>query len=158
MVRKYRLQDFDNAYKLDIACFEPGIAYSRPELRYYLQHPHSISLVAEHAGEMAGFIVAKRQRGSISHLITIDIASSARRKGVGTLLLESLERELGTLNCTLLVLEVAVDNAPALKFYHRHGFVVQKTIPRYYLNKIDALQMTKSIKTAAKPASAMKKG
>ena len=144
-VRKYHHDDFEDAFKLDIACFEPGIAYSREELRYYLQHPRSIPLVAEWERGLVGFIVAKRERAGTSHLITIDIAEDVRRKGVGTLLLDALERELRNLKCTLLRLEVAVDNAAALRFYRRHGFSVQKTIPRYYLNRLEALQMTKSL-------------
>ena len=148
-IRKYRHDDFENAYKLDVKCFEPGIAYTRPELRFYLQHPYSISLVAEMEKRFSGFLVAKRERAGVCHLITIELASEDRKKGIGTKLIESLEAELKALKCIALVLEVAVDNAAALRFYSRHGFSVQKTIPRYYLNRIDALQMMKPIADGA---------
>lgn len=148
-VRKYRREDFEEAYRLDLECFEPGIAYSRPELRYYLQHPHSLTLVGESASPQTtgilGFTLAKREHAGNAHLITIDIAERARGRGLGSLLLQTIQKEMSALDCRALMLEVAVNNVPALRFYGRHGFSVQRTIPRYYLNSIDALQMSKPL-------------
>ena len=42
-------------------------------------------------------------------------------------------------------LEVAVDNAKAMKFYKKHGYSVLKVLPRYYLNSIDGLLMGKKL-------------
>jgi len=44
-------------------------------------------------------------------------------------------------------LEVAVDNDAAQAFYQRHGFVRTGRIPGYYLGRIDALVMEKSLQT-----------
>jgi ribosomal protein S18 acetylase RimI-like enzyme len=44
-----------------------------------------------------------------------------------------------------VALEVAVDNATAQSFYERHGFVRTGRIPGYYLGRIDALVMEKTL-------------
>jgi ribosomal protein S18 acetylase RimI-like enzyme len=47
--------------------------------------------------------------------------------------------------CDYVSLEVAVDNAKAMKFYKKHGYSVLKVLPRYYLNSIDGLLMGKKL-------------
>jgi ribosomal protein S18 acetylase RimI-like enzyme len=44
-----------------------------------------------------------------------------------------------------MLLEVAVDNSIAQEFYGRHGFVKTGRIPGYYLGRIDALVMEKTL-------------
>jgi ribosomal protein S18 acetylase RimI-like enzyme len=51
--------------------------------------------------------------------------------------------------CNVVVLETAVNNASALMFYKRHRYFVEKTVPRYYNNTLDALQMRKDLLPAA---------
>jgi len=38
-----------------------------------------------------------------------------------------------------------VDNAAALAFYHRHGYIQIATIPRYYGNGLDAYSLGKDL-------------
>ena len=52
--------------------------------------------------------------------------------------------------CKAVLLETAVDNAAALGFYKRHGYAVLETIPRYYLDSVDALVMGKHLTKSAK--------
>jgi ribosomal-protein-alanine N-acetyltransferase len=81
----------------------------------------------------------------MGRIITIDVAPSAQRSGVGTLLLTGVEQELRRAECDYVSLEVAVDNAKAMKFYKKHGYSVLKVLPRYYLNSIDGLLMGKKL-------------
>ena len=53
-IRGYEKRDFLALYKLDQACFVPGIAYSKWVLQYYLNLPSVDCLVAEEAGKIAG--------------------------------------------------------------------------------------------------------
>ena len=55
-------------------------------------------------------------------------------------MMSSVEAELRQAGCDYILLEVAVDNEPALKFYKKHGYSVLKVLPRYYLDSIDGLQ------------------
>src|SRR5512146_2799937 len=143
-LREYRNEDFDVLWAIDQACFPAGIAYSKAELEHYLQRRGAFSIVAESDGKIGGFIVAEgvRRRG---HLITLDIKQECRRKGFGSQLMIAAEDRLTKKGCELSLLETAVDNVPAIAFYKKHGYVVLKTIPRYYDGKLDALLMGKRL-------------
>ncbi len=141
--------DFPNLYALDQACFDPGIAWSKAELLYFMKYPGNIGVLAEdESGRLAGFAIAGKQRrqGSIfGRLITIDVDAQLRRRGIGHVLLEEIERQLRAAGANAVLLEVAVDNATAQSFYERHGFVSTGRIPGYYLGRIDALVMEKPL-------------
>jgi ribosomal protein S18 acetylase RimI-like enzyme len=141
--------DFPSLYALDQACFAPGIAWSKAELLYFLRYPGNIGVLAEdESGRLAGFAIAGKQRrqGAVfGRLITIDVDSPVRRRGVGHVLLEEIERQLRAAGATAVLLEVAVDNATAQRFYERHGFIRTGRIPGYYLGRIDALVMEKQL-------------
>lgn len=143
-LRDYRPDDFDPLWRLDQECFPPGIAYSRHELKSYLGHRGSFTLVADDAetGLIAGFIVG--HPGPAGHIITIDVRTSARRSGLGSLLLTAAEERLQASGSHVVGLETAVDNLPALSFYKRHGYSVIRTRPRYYSNGVDALVLKKA--------------
>lgn len=143
-VREYRKEDFDQIWRLDQDCFPPGIAYTRFELGAYLRQKNSFTLIAAERRRILGFITCHRHK-MIAHVITIDVREDARRLGVGSLLLDAGEARLQEQGCTGIVLETAVDNAPAIRFYERHGYRVFGTIPRYYHGELDALRMGKNL-------------
>lgn len=118
-----------------------------------MRRPGSFTLVAE-SGEVRdngdapagilGFIVAETRRKS-GHIITIDVVAEARRTGVGSALLRAAEEQLLRAGAVAVVLETPVNNAAAIRFYKQKGYFVEKTVPRYYSNKLDALVMTKEL-------------
>lgn len=145
-LRDYRPEDFDELWRIDQACFEPGIAYTRFELMAYIRSRDAFTLVAEDQhGRTCGFVTAQRRRNGSGHIITIDVRAEFRRSGLGSLLLERAEATLAERGSRAVVLETAVSNAPALAFYKRHGYSVVKTVPRYYKDSIDALVMAKKL-------------
>ena len=164
-IRDFQPADFDTLWQIDQDCFPPGISYSRAELSSYIRRRASFTFLAVPAATtetdsqklkknsppnptanipIAGFIVAEAVRAS-GHIITIDVVASARRSGVGSLLLHATEDRLRAAHCRSVVLETAVDNIPALKFYKLHGYSVIKTHPRYYSNGVDALVLEKNL-------------
>lgn len=46
-IRPFRKADFDTLWRIDQACFDPPLAYSRPEMAFYMRRPGAFSLVAE---------------------------------------------------------------------------------------------------------------
>ncbi len=100
---------------------------------------------AEREGKIVGFVVVDRDRQGQGHVITIDVLPEGRRSGLGSRLMAAAEERLRTLGCSVVILETAVDNAAALAFYKRHGYTVVHTIPRYYLDSIDALVLSKQL-------------
>jgi len=128
---------------MDQECFEPGISYSKSELRSFIEHPGAVTLVAADGEAIQGFVVV--QGGKVGHVITIDVGPRARRLGIGSLLLGAAEQRLGTTGSRAVGLETAVDNLSALAFYKQHGYSVVRTWPRYYSNGVDALVLKKAL-------------
>jgi len=140
---------------MDQICFDSLLAYSRPELAIYMRRPGSFTLVAEslEASEekngspghkIVGFIVAEAHHRT-SHIITIDVLPEARRLGIGSALLQAAEDRLFQAGATTVALETAVNNLAAIVFYKRKGYFVEKTVPGYYSNQLDALEMKKEL-------------
>lgn len=154
-IRPYQKTDFDTLWRIDQICFDPQLAYSRPELAVYIRRPGAFTLVAESASgetgqqsqgpeEITGFIVAEARRRT-GHIITIDVLPEARRSGIGSSLLLTAEDKLRQAGATVVELETAVDNAAAIQFYKRKEYFVEKTLPGYYSNHLDALVMRKDL-------------
>ncbi len=122
-----------------------------------MRRPGSFTLVAEAQGQASGngepkilgFIVAEIGRAKhglrAGHIITIDVVPDARRGGVGSALLEAAERQLADTGASSVLLETAVNNATALRFYKHKGYFVETTAPGYYANQLDALVMRKEL-------------
>jgi ribosomal protein S18 acetylase RimI-like enzyme len=145
--------DFEELYALDHLCFPRGISYSRRMLAYFLRMPWGSCTVAVHNGEVAGFIITVEDapRG---HVLTLDVAESHRRLGVGTQLLTQSEQQLAHRGVTEMMLETSVENAPGVAFWQRHGYRTVGILKGYYLGRVDALEMRKILPAAAiaKPA------
>jgi ribosomal-protein-alanine N-acetyltransferase len=147
VIRDFQPEDFQALWRMDQECFGPGIAYSKPELKAYIQDRRAFTLVAEDepgkAGNPAGFIVV--HSGRTGHVVTIDVIAAARRSGAGSRLLQAAEERLRAAGSRAVGLETAVDNLSALSFYKRHGYSVIRTWPRYYSNGVDALVLKKEL-------------
>src|ERR1700756_4747738 len=88
VIREFRPEDFETLWRMDQECFPPGISYSKRELRSFMRHRGSFTLVATDVKEeLQGFIVA--HCGATGHVVTIDVGPHARRSGVGSLLLRA---------------------------------------------------------------------
>ncbi|MGA2413821.1 MAG: N-acetyltransferase [Candidatus Sulfotelmatobacter sp.] len=171
MLREFDPSDFEALWRIDQACFPPGISYSRGELKTYMRRRGSFTLIAEERVEagaepakrkkasaairlaasaavgnsIAGFIVAEGGSRDSGHIITIDVIAARRGAGLGSRLLEEAEARLLKAECRAVQLETAVDNISALSFYKRHGYHVIETFPRYYANGVDALVLKKDL-------------
>ena len=149
-IRQFEKADFDTLWRIDQACFDPQLAYSRPEMAFYMRRPGSFTLVAEVEGSeipgngILGFIVAETRRKS-GHIITIDVIAEARRAGVGSALLRAAEDQLLRAGVVAVALETPVNNAAAIRFYKQKGYFVEKTVAGYYSGQMDALVMTKEL-------------
>ena len=147
-LRPCRPSDFEMLYRIDRACYEPGIAYNRRTLRAFIAMRESRCWVACMEEEIVGFLVAYFDK-QIGHLITIDVVESVRRHGAGSALLELAEREMARSGVKWVELETATNNHAAIAFWNKHGYRIRGIHPGYYMGRIDAYLMAKRIEPAA---------
>jgi hypothetical protein len=63
-LRNYCAADFEVLYEIDQQCFDPALAYSRPDLRNYLRLPGGDCVIAEASDDVAGFLVTAHERAT----------------------------------------------------------------------------------------------
>jgi ribosomal protein S18 acetylase RimI-like enzyme len=163
-LRTHVPEDFETLYRIDRVCYEPEIAYSRRELRDYLQFPGAECVVAEaiesgshrsyqtlsegpvcqETAQIAGFCIAAHQE-TWGYIITMDVLEAYRRRGVGTALLTEEERRLAVWGVREVGLETATDNESAIAFWQKHGYRTRAVRKGYYPGGRDAYRMTKII-------------
>ncbi len=141
-IRPYEARDFAALYRLDQACFSPGISYTKTGLRYFLNMDGAQCLVAEEEKHIVGFLLAEENR-PLAHVITLDVNEAHRRHGIGSALLLQMEANLAAREVRVILLETATTNEPAVAFWQRHGYRTEAVLKRYYLGRVDAYEMRK---------------
>ncbi|MBV9670161.1 MAG: GNAT family N-acetyltransferase [Acidobacteriales bacterium] len=148
-LRNYTAADFDALHRVDQQCFDPLIAYSRAELDNFVNRTSAMTIVAVDTAleeePVTAFIIVDHERPKSGHIITIDVLDAYRRQGVGTQLIREAEARSLASQRRAMLLEVAVANHPARRFYERHGYVVLRKLPDYYKRGGDALLMGKNL-------------
>src|SRR6185369_13010780 len=82
-IRPVTFKDIEALYALDQACFPPGIAYSRGELRRFLGIATAVGVLADRDGTLAGFAIGYLTRGRTAHVVTLDVGTGERRRRRG---------------------------------------------------------------------------
>jgi ribosomal-protein-alanine N-acetyltransferase len=90
-----------------------------------------LSLAAEMAGELVGYLMAWRVSDQL-HILNLAVRPDHRRAGVGTALLIAAARAAWREGRRALTLEVRRSNLSARAFYRRHGFARVGVRPGYY--------------------------
>jgi len=93
------------------------------ELLDALDHP---ALIAEDAGRLEGVatFIPGDERWEL-----LTLHARAGREGIGTALLEALERAAAAAGCTRIAVTTTNDNLDALRFYQRRGFRLTELRP-----------------------------
>jgi ribosomal-protein-alanine N-acetyltransferase len=148
-LRLYRPSDLDALYRIDQACFPAGIAYGRKELKAYILSDAAYCVVAEIAGEIAGFVISECS-ARLAHIITLDVDAGHRRQSLGSLLLQSVEIEAASQGASLMYLETATTNKAAIALWKKHGYREAAMIENYYGAGLDAFEMHKLLNASAR--------
>ncbi|HUO35876.1 MAG TPA: N-acetyltransferase [Candidatus Acidoferrum sp.] len=148
-LRSFEPDDFETLWRIDQACYEPQVAYSRRELKNYLSFWGADCVVAEARerdsiprAAIAGFCITAR-RSELGYVITMDVLSDWRRHGVGTLLVKEAEGRMASNGVREVSLETATDNEAGIAFWKRHGYRNRGVRKGYYPGGRDAFAMFK---------------
>ncbi|MBY0292370.1 MAG: GNAT family N-acetyltransferase [Alphaproteobacteria bacterium] len=126
------LKDCKKAAQLHQSAFFKG--WGESDFQEFLQNPLICGLKIEKNDELSGYILW-REIGEEAEILTLVVASSFQRQGVGTYLLTTLCEYLVQKRITKLFLEVAEDNIHGKTFYIKNGFVFLNIRPQYYPRK-----------------------
>jgi len=144
-LRSFRPEDLRKLYEIDHACFALGISYSQGEMARFTGHRLSQTWVVEEAGEIVGFLIAKREPRKILHIVTIDVVEAWRRRGVGSVLMDAAEQWAREHELCLIGLETAQDNLAAQRFYAARGYRKVDKVEHYYADGTAAWVMVKEL-------------
>jgi ribosomal-protein-alanine N-acetyltransferase len=93
--------------------------------------------------EVVGFVFGdRRRRQKVGWIASIGVHPDMRRKGIGYLLLEACEKEVGT---PRIRLALRPSNLGAKQLYLKAGYVEVDHWDRYYANGEDAIIMEKNL-------------
>jgi ribosomal protein S18 acetylase RimI-like enzyme len=98
-----------------------GVSDSLEEIEKKVRRDPDMFLLAEDNGQIIGAVVGgfDGRRGMVYHLA---VAESHRRLGVGTILMDELERRLKAKGCRKAYLLVVPGNLAAPMFYEKRGW------------------------------------
>jgi ribosomal protein S18 acetylase RimI-like enzyme len=136
--------DINSLWEIDQLCFSSEMAYPADIFYFHLLVNRDPSFVAlDEKGKIVGFIMTSMEAPKTGVIITIDVMKNRRGKGTGTKLMALAEEALKARGAKKIVLQTAVDNAVAIKFYEKLGYKQMERIPDYYHAGKDAFLFEK---------------
>lgn len=102
--------------------------------------PGGFALIASEAGRDTGFAILQHVPPE-AELLSIGVDPNARRSGLGRALLAQAAKDLIAAGGSVMFLDVAADNTPALALYRSLGFQDISRRARYYGGTTDAIVM-----------------
>ena len=146
LIRHAGSSDLPVLLEIDKASFPSGVAYDSAELSYFMNRPSAETIVLEHGGKIAAFLIMEvNPRRQMATIVTLDVLKEFRRLGYAARLLRRSEEMLAREGVVLYELQVDVENAEAIAFYLKHGFRETGRLRAYYPNGRDAYVMVKRL-------------
>jgi ribosomal protein S18 acetylase RimI-like enzyme len=123
-LREFTLEDYDTVLALWQNAGEGlgiGRSDTRDEIAKKLQRDPDLFLVAEDDGKIIGTVIGgyDGRRGLIYHLA---VARAYRERGIGTMLMNEVERRLRAKGCLRAYLLVKRGNEQVVEFYRQRGW------------------------------------
>jgi ribosomal protein S18 acetylase RimI-like enzyme len=128
----------------ELAFPHPAERFSTRKVRYLIESPRAIVLVAELKGEVAGWasgFARTRSPRPWGRVFALAVNPKVHGQKLGERLLRRLMGELWAAGAQRLVLEVRPDNAAAIRLYERVGFTPRVLLSNFYAPGLDARRM-----------------
>lgn len=143
IVRQATEKDLNRIFEIEVASFKEP--YPKSLLYMYLKLTPELFLVVEKNGNIVGYIIGLIRLGRLGHIVSLAVDPKERRKGYGTLLLNTILERFKKLKVHKVRLEVRVSNVAAINLYKKHGFKIAYIIKNFYLDGEDAYVMVKAL-------------
>jgi ribosomal-protein-alanine N-acetyltransferase len=134
MVERYSTEDREAVFAICQA--SPEAAQWARENYERAVEAGQLVLVGRIAEKVAGFVVARIAAGELE-VLNMAIDATARRRGLGSALLQAIEAEGRAQRAGAMHLEVRESNQGARAFYERHGFRKSGMRAGYYREPLE---------------------
>src|SRR5205823_14136927 len=91
----------------------------------------AVTVIAESGGDLAGFAIAEIAEGA-GYVVTVDVAPTWRRRGLGRRLMEELEAKARAAAAETIMLHVFTGNLAAVRMYEALGYERKGIAERFY--------------------------
>jgi len=81
----------------------------------------------------------------VSELLAIAVKSAQRKRGIGDLLMNEIQKAARRTGVETLVLHTAIENLPGRELFKKHGFILLNTRRDFYPGGQDAVMMCKDV-------------
>lgn len=144
-LRRGRIGNLDALVELERTVFSTDVV-SRRSFRHFLAASSATLLVAEIAGQLAGYVlVLYPPRSQLARLYSIAVAPHLGRRGLGPLLLAAAEQAARRRGRLVMRLEVRERNRRAITRYKKTGYRLFGRHRAYYDDRADALRFDKPL-------------
>lgn len=121
-----------------------GWSWTRERILRNLRHRDTNAIVAVREADRAGFALMK-YGDEEAHLLLLAVKPAHRRHGVGSALVEWLERSAQVAGIGRVTLEARATNEAARAFYRRLGYSQEQVLPGYYGGRETSVRMIKAL-------------
>lgn len=144
-IRQATLTDLDAIVKLENKSFATD-QLSRQNFRHLLKSPTAeIFLAVQQKKLLGNVIVLFRKNSTIARMYSLVVHKAFRKQGIANQLRKKIETSAKKRGCQQMILEVRINNRPAIQFYQKHGYQFFAKYTKFYQDKIDALRMRKAL-------------
>ncbi|MBW1742920.1 MAG: GNAT family N-acetyltransferase [Deltaproteobacteria bacterium] len=110
----------------------------------------TVTLLAVLEERPVGFAMIRRlgresRLHRVSELLAIAVEPEQRKRGIGDLLLNEIQKAADRTGVETLVLHTAIENLPGRGLFKKHGFILLDTRSSFYPRGQDAVMMYKDI-------------
>jgi len=120
-----------------------GWSWTRDRILRNLRHRDTNAIIAVREADRAGFAIMKYGEEE-AHLLLLAVKPAHRRSGVGSALVEWLERSARVAGVGRIMLEARASNDAARAFYFRLGYSQAQLLPGYYGGRETSVRMVKA--------------
>lgn len=138
------VRHLDRLSEIETECFIDE-AFTKEQILHLLKEYNCVNLVARVDGIIAGFVIGMMyvdRKALHAHILTIDVSPAYRRRGIGQLLLQEIERIFKEKGVNASHLEVREDNVAAINLYRKLGYEEIGKLRNYY-GKVNGIYFKK---------------
>lgn len=140
MIRQMREADLMSVYR--ITCNSLDEYYASDVFSYFmLRWPAGQLVAVDPVGNVVGYMTASRLGKGVVTITLFAVDPSYRNHGVGDELLRAFRHRSTMEGHKSIQLEVRANNAAAIAFYSKRGFLQTSRLPCFYNDGCDALRM-----------------